>query len=132
MNTIFKIVYSILMWIADFTGFTYNEINIIAFYIVLPFIYIFLIDKILKKNFLKIAYIAAVGVGLFLIKDFTTFSDWLFQRSVNFLLSFEILGWNYVVASVLICVVFPGIVFAVMFYIAYPKLIQAAVCNVPK
>ena len=127
MNTAFQIVYIFLKWIAEITGFTYNEVNIIAYYIVLPFAYVVLADRILKRYVLKISYVVGVAVCLMLIKDFTTFSDWLFQKSVEFLLSFQFLGWNYIVSSVLICVVFPAIVFIVMFHFAYPKFCKAIV-----
>ena len=123
MNTVFQIVYSLLKWSAEITGFTYNEVNIIAYYILLPFAYVVLADKILKQHVLKIMYVAAITIILFTIKDFTAFSNWLFQKSVDFLLSFEVLGWNYIVASVLICVVFPALTFAVMFHFAYPKFV---------
>lgn len=122
METTFQIVYCLLKWISSVTGFTYNEVNIIAYYIVLPFAYFVLADRILKRHILKPIYVIAVTVCLLTTKDFTAFSDWLFQRSVDFLLSFQLLGWNYVVASVLICVVFPAIVFAIMFHFAYPKI----------
>ena len=125
MNTAFQIVYSLLKWIAEVTGFTYNEVNIIAYYIILPFAYVILADRILKKHILKILYVVGVSVCLFFIKDFTTFSDWLFDQSVDFLLSFQFLGWNYIVSSVLICVVFPAIVFFVMFHFAYPNLFRS-------
>ncbi len=125
MNIIFQIVYSLLMWISNVTGFTYNEVNIIAYYIILPFAYVMLADRILKKHLLKVLYVVGISVCLFFIKDFTTFSDWLFQRSVDFLLSFHSLGWNYIVSSVLICVVFPAIVFLVMFHFAFPKFFRA-------
>jgi hypothetical protein len=61
MDVTFQIVYSLLKWIAEITGLTYNEVNIIAYYIV---------------------------------------------------------------SSVLICVVFPAIVFVVMFHFAYPKFFR--------
>jgi hypothetical protein len=120
-DRIFQFVYSILMRIAELTGFSYNEINIIAYYIVLPFAYIFLLDRIMKTHVLKILYVSGMTATLLLIRDFSTSCDWLFQKSVDFLLSFEILGWNYVVSSVLICVVLPAIVLIVMFHFAYPQ-----------
>ncbi len=126
MSAIFQIVYSLLLWISEVTGFTYNEVNIIAYYIVLPFAFVMLADRILKTHLLKIFYVAGVTVFLWWIENFSGFSDWLFQKSVDFLLSFQILGWNYVVSSVLICVVFPAIVFVVMFHFAYPKFFPAA------
>ncbi|MCU0748636.1 MAG: hypothetical protein MUF13_03720 [Akkermansiaceae bacterium] len=125
MNTTFEIVSSLLKWIADLSGFTYNEVNIIAYYIILPFAYVILADRIFQKHMLKSLYVVGVSVGLFLITDFTEFSDWLFQRSVDFLLSFQFLGWNYIVSSVLICVVFPAVVFVGMFHFAFPKVFPA-------
>jgi hypothetical protein len=125
MNTTFQIVSSLLKWIAEVAGFTYNEVNIIAYYIILPFAYIILADRMFQKHMLKILYVVGVSVFLFLITDFTRFSDWLFQKSVDFLLSFQFLGWNYIVASVLICVVFPAVVFIVMFHFAFPKFFPA-------
>ncbi len=122
MNTTFQVVYSLLNWIAEVTGFTYNEVNIITYYIVLPFAYVILADRILKKHLMKILYAIGVTVCLLSVDDFTSFSDWLFQKSVDFLLSFQLLGWNYIVSSVLICVVFPAIAFLVMFHYAYPKV----------
>jgi hypothetical protein len=125
MNDTFQMVYALLMWIAEATGFTYDEVNIIAYYIVLPFAYVVLADRILKKNVLKVVYVVGVMICLLLIEDFTRFSDWLFMKSVEFLLSFQILGWNYIVSSVLICVVFPAIVLGVMLHYAYPAILPS-------
>lgn len=127
MNAAFQIVYLLLMWIAEVTGFSYNEVNIIAYYIVLPFAYVVLADRILKKQALKIIYVVAISAILLGIRDFSAFSDWLFQKSVDFLLAFEVFGWNYIVASVLICVVFPAVAFAILFHFAYPGFAPALV-----
>ena len=124
MNAIFHIVYSALMFISEVTGLTYNEVNIIAYYMILPFIYVALADKIWRKHLLKIAYIGAMTITLFLIPDFSAFSDWLFLESVRFLLSFQMFGWDYTVSSVLICVIFPGIVLMAMIHLAYPQLLR--------
>lgn len=56
MNFIFRIVADSLDWVASVTGFSYNEINIIAYYLILPFFYVVLVDRIFKKHFLKISY----------------------------------------------------------------------------
>jgi hypothetical protein len=122
MNLIFRIVADCLNGIASVTGFTYNEINIIAYYIILPFIYVALLDRILKKHFLKIGYIVAWGGLIILIPNFRAFSNTLFEYSVDFLLLFEHVGLNYVVASVVVCVILPGLVFAVLCLFAFPSL----------
>lgn len=123
MSVIFQIVYLLLKGIAHVTGLTYEEVNIVAYYIVLPFVYVFLADRIWGKHLLKILYLSVIFMALWWIDDFTRFSDILFRKSVEFLLSFEFLGWNYIVSSVLICVVFPGIVFLVMLHWAYPTML---------
>jgi len=125
MNTAFQIVHDLLLKLSGLTGFTYNEVNIIAYYLILPFAYVALADKILKIHVLKILYAFTLLSCLLAIKDFRKFSDWLFNASVDFLLAFQVIGWNYVVSSVLICVVFPGIVFLVMFHFAYPRFFPA-------
>ena len=125
MNEIFCIVYSALLFISEITGLSYNEVNIVAYYIVLPFIYVALADKIWGKYFVKITYVCIVSLVLFLIPNFRIFSDQVFDDSVRFLFSFEMFGWNYVVSSVMICVVFPGVVFLVMLHFAYPQILQA-------
>jgi len=122
MNLVFQIVAGSLNWIASATGFTYNEINIIAYFIILPFVYVALIDRILKRHFLKVAYIVAWVVLILFIKDFRAFSDVLFKYSVDFLLLFGRVGLNYVAASVVICVVLPGLVFAALCFFAFPSL----------
>lgn len=122
MSLIFNIVARPLDWIAGLTGLSYNEINIIAYYILLPFVYVALVDRILRTHAGKIVY--ALGwVGLLiLIRDFRGFSDALFQASVNFLLMFSVVGLDYIAASVVVCVLLPGILFAVLVLLAFPRL----------
>ena len=98
MNLVFRIVADSLNWVASVTGFTYNEINIIAYYIILPFIYVALIDRILKKHFLKIAYVLAWVILILFTPNFRAFSDALFKSSVDFLLLFGRVSLNYVAA----------------------------------
>jgi len=122
MNLVFQIVANSLDWIASITGFTYNEINIIGYYIILPFLYVALFDRILKKQVLKIVYIVAWAILIVVIPDFRAFSDALFQSSVDFLLLFGQAGLDYVAASVVVCVVLPGLVFVVLCIFAFPSL----------
>ncbi len=91
----------------------------------MPFVYIFLADKIWKKHFLKIIFGSFVLVSLLIIEDFSSFSDWLFRESSDFLVSFQSVGISYRDASVVICVLLPLIVFVVMINYAYPKLFKS-------
>jgi Na+/H+-dicarboxylate symporter len=108
--------------IASVIGFTYNEINIIVYYILLPFVYVALVDRLFKQHSFKIAYVVGWVVLIFLIKDFSAFSDALFKYSVDFLLLFGHLGLNYTAASVVICVVLPALVFVLLSLLAFPSL----------
>ena len=42
--------------------------------------------------------------------------DWAFMKSVDFLLWFKKIGWNYVVSSVIICVVIPILISVELIY----------------
>ena len=124
MNIVFKIVVSTLKWISGITGLSYFEVNIILYFIIIPFIFIHLIDKILGTRILKIGF--AIGVLFFfiIVKDFQKFSIWLFDRSFDFLHNFDSVGLNYTQASVIICVILPGIIFLILFYFAYKTKIN--------
>jgi len=124
MQLIFNIVYELLKFASVLTGLSYNEINIVAYYMILPFVYVVLLDKIIWRHVLKVIYVLAWAVLLFSTKSFSAFSDWLFDQSVHFLLSFRAIGWDYISASVLVCVVAPSLVFVVLFYLAYPAFCQ--------
>lgn len=117
MDGVFKLVYEILKWLSDFTGFTYREMNIMVYFILIPFTFFVLIDKILGKHFFKIGFSIIVVLSLFLVGDFETFSNRLFDRSVHFLNWFEVLGWNYTQASVIICVFVPLFFFLLLLFI---------------
>jgi hypothetical protein len=121
MNTIFQIVYFLLVWLSDLTGLSYRAVNIVVYFIIIPFVYLHLADKLIKKHYLKIGFSILVLILLLIIKDFEIFSSQLFDLSVKFLLWFQIIGWNYTVASVIICVIIPLIAFFVLFYFAYGK-----------
>lgn len=115
-NVIFKTVANILLLIGSKTGLTYNEVNIIAYYFLIPFSWVCLIDKILKFHCLKISF-AIFTLGFFVgCRNFRTYSDWLFNKSVSFLNYFNKFGSNYVASSVWICVLLPIVIYAVLIF----------------
>lgn len=122
MNPVFNAVARTLDWVASVTGFTYNEINIIAYYIVLPFVYVVLLDRIFHKHVLKITYVLGWTAILVAVRNFSSFCDVLFKASVDFLLMFSAVGLDYVAASVVICVILPAMVFVALLLIAFPDL----------
>ena len=117
MLPIFAVVAGMEHVIAKLTGATYNEVNIIVYYLLIPLSWAAMIDYITKMPFLSIMYVIAWIV--FLWKDPMKFRDrcnWVFIKSVDFLLWFKKIGWNYVVSSVIICVIVPILVYVELIY----------------
>ena len=111
MKKLFEITYEILMFLSRVTSFSYKEINIIVWFLLIPLSWAFLIDKIYKFNYIKIISIITIAITLLFIKDFTLFSNWLFDISADFLRSFDFIGSNYVMSSVIICVLIPIVIY---------------------
>lgn len=112
MLPIFVIVAGVEHIIAKVTGMTYNEVNIIVYYLLIPLSWAVIIDYITMMPILTPMYIIAWVI--FLWKDpmkFRDRCDWAFMKSVDFLLWFKRIGWNYIVSSVIICVVVPGLIY---------------------
>ena len=117
MLPVFAIVAGIEHVIAKVTGLTYNEVNIIIYYLLIPLSWAVMIDFITMLPLLSPMYI--VGWIVVLWKDpmrFRDRCDWAFGKSVDFLLWFKKIGWNYIVSSVIICVVVPALVYAELIY----------------
>ena len=117
MLPIFAVVAGTEHVIAKLTGATYNEVNIIVYYFLIPLSWAVMIDYITKMPFLSIMYI--IAWILFLWKDpmkFRDRCDWAFMKSVDFLLWFKKIGWNYVVSSVIICVAIPILIYIELIY----------------
>ena len=115
MDIIFQLVAFTLNEISDLTGLSYNEVNIVVYYIVIPFTWTILLDKIFKFHYLKLTFSLIVVALLVIIKDFSKFSDWLFDLSATFLM---FLG-DYIIMSVIICVFLIIIIYLVLFYFAF-------------
>lgn len=118
MNIIFNATAASLELISWITGLTYKEINVIVYYFLIPFIYVVLLDKICRKHFFKATFLAVFFIFLLFLKNFRVFAERLFDRSVEFLLGFKLIGWDYVTASVIVCVVIPAAIFFILFYYA--------------
>jgi hypothetical protein len=117
MIPIFAIVAGTEHLIAKITGSTYNEVNIVIYYLLTPLSWAIMADYITKMPFLTPIYLLAWI--LFLWKDpmkFRDRCDWAFDKSVDFLLWFKKIGWNYVVSSVIICFVVPVLVYIELVY----------------
>ena len=129
MNKIFDVVYRSLKWLAEITKLTYEEINIIIWFIAIPAIYMYMIDRIISTNYFKIGYGILVILTLVIISDFEDFSKTIFKKSANFLHWFEFLGINYIQASVLICVLLPILIVGLLVIIIRKRNRVARISN---
>lgn len=114
---IFAIVAGAELLIAKLSRTTYNEVNIIVYYLVIPLSWMVMVDYITKMPFLTPMFILTWVI--FLWKDkmkFRNRCDLAFDKSVDFLLWFKKIGWNYIVSSVIICVVVPILVYIELIY----------------
>ncbi len=119
--TIIQIIFNLaalyLLKIAQQTGRTYNEINIILYYFLIPLSWLILLDCYFHFIYLSFAYIVICFGIILATKNFRTASDTWFKKSVRFLNYFNRLGSNYYASSVWICVCLPICVYIVLFYL---------------
>jgi|SRR5574344_166075 len=117
MKIIFTIVMSALKAIASLTHTTYNEVNIIVYYLIIPLSWAIMIDIIIKSCITSLLFIV---VWMYIIlRTHSYFKRWCdkgFKKSVDFLLWFKRVGWNYTVSSVILCVIVPIIIYGLLIY----------------
>ena len=118
MSDVFQIVYQFLVWLSARTGLTYQEVNIIVYYFLVPLAFFVLLDRIFRTWICTACFLCLSAAALLLIPSFEQFSKALFDLSVVFLEQFSRIGWNYTEASVWICVVFPGVAFLLLCCVA--------------
>lgn len=119
MDTIFNFTYKILIAISESTGFTYKEVNIIIWFILIPLSWMLLLDKIYQRRLFTVLFSLLVAIALFFIPNFTEFCDGLFQQSVDFLNLFNGVGSNYIASSVIICVLIPIVIYVLLIWKAF-------------
>lgn len=114
---IFNLIVKSLLNIENITGFTYNEVNIILYYFIIPFSWLCLLDIIFEFYYLKISFsIFSIGFAVG-CRDFRNYSDWLFEKSRSFLKYFKKYGSNYIVSSIWICVLLPIMIYLILIYL---------------
>lgn len=101
---------------------TYNEINIIIYYFCIPLVWTVMIDYIISLP-LTTSFLLGFWtcILIFMRHDFRSFCDKFFRSSVDFLLFFQKVKWNYYKASVIICVYVPIIFTAMLVFLVCIK-----------
>ena len=125
----FAVVAIALEWMARKLHITYNEINVIVYYWLIPMSWTLLLDYKLdakidiigNHGFFPILTImlcsAWAGIILSNFRFFSKWCDYVFKASQDFLCLFNRWGGNYVLNSVVICVVVPLIIYIILLVI---------------
>jgi len=112
VSNIFRKVADVLLRGASALDITYNEINIIVYYLLIPMSWTIMLDFYLGYPITTCALsLVWIGIKLGTWGRFREWSDWAFMRSVDFLNFFNRWGGNYVLNSVVICVLVPILVY---------------------
>ena len=119
INRIFWAVANFLMMCAKVFHVTYNTVNVVAYYFLVPLSWTILLDCGLDLHFLTTLSLIAVWMGIIIgtAGRFQAWCDKVFSLSVEFLLWFNRVKWNYHVASVIICVLVPLLVYAFLIWL---------------
>lgn len=114
----FKVVARSLLWIGRKTGLTYNEVNILVFYLIIPLSWTIMFDCLVMQPYTTAALLFTwLGIFIATRHTFREWCDWAFKDSVDFLNWFNRWGGNYVLNSVIICVIVPLVVYGVLIYL---------------
>lgn len=118
VNSIFNIVANSLVWTGKKTGLTYNEVNILVYYLLIPLTWTVMLDCLLRLP-LTTALLLCIWTGIFIATrhTFRSWCDRAFMRSVDFLNWFNRFGNNYYLSSVIICVLVPIAIYAFLIYL---------------
>ena len=113
----FSLVVSALLWIGSKTGLTYNEVNIVFYYFIIPLSWAIMLDCLITKPYCTAAWLF-IWLGIFIATRhiFREWCDRAFKDSVDFLNWFNRWGGNYVLNSVIICVLVPLLVYGILIY----------------
>ena len=96
-------------------GITYNEINILVYYLLIPLTWTIMLDFLISMPLMTMALLCVwAGIRIGTWGRFSEWCDWAFMRSVDFLNYFNRWGGNYVLNSVVICVVVPVLIYVAL------------------
>ena len=108
ISVIFYVVMKVLLRLAACFGITYNAINIIVYYMLIPLSWTIMLDIYIQYPLFTYTLVVVwIGIMIGIRGKFITWSDWAFKKSVDFLNYFNRWGGNYVLNSVVIFVVVP-------------------------
>ena len=97
---------------AQLLGITYNEINILVYYLLIPLTWTIIVDCLIDIPMTTTALLLVwAGIRIGTWGRVSAWCDWAFMRSVDFLNYFNRWGGNYHLNSVVICVAIPILIY---------------------
>ena len=122
ISSIFRKVADALINGASAMDLTYNEINIIVYYLLIPLTWTIMLDFYIGTPITTYALIFIwFGIKIGTWGRFREWSGWAFMRSVDFLNYFNRWGGNYVLNSVIICVLVPLFIYIGLIFLLFTK-----------
>ena len=112
IQQIFFAVANILFKTAQKLNITYNQINVIVYYLFIPLSWTIMLDLKIRLP-ITTSVLLCIWIGIFIAtrRYFKEWCDWVFEDSVRFLNFFNRWGGNYELNSVIICVAIPLIIY---------------------
>ena len=122
ISSIFRKVADVLIYGASVMGITYNEINIIVYYLLIPLTWTIMLDFYIGTPITTYTLIFIwFGIKIGTWGRFREWSDWAFMCSVDFLNYFNRWGGNYVLNSVIICVLVSLFIYIGLIFLLFTK-----------
>jgi len=107
IDATFQAVAKGLYYSGTLINLSYNEMNILVYFVIIPLIWAYMIDKTFRFHYVKLSHLLVILFCWVTINNLSAFCDDLFYACVIFLNLFRPIGIDYVAASVLFCVVLP-------------------------
>jgi hypothetical protein len=115
IRRIFGAVADALEAVGGLTGLNYNEVNVLLYYLVVPMSWGVMLDVwLLKPIFGPTVLLIWIGILFAVRRNFSSWCDRVFDVSVDFLNWFNQFGSNYVLNSVIICVLVPLAIYSLL------------------
>ena len=118
IKCVFSAVAGSRLWISRKTGMTYNEVNVLLYYFLIPLSWAVMFDCWLRLPIITPLFLC-VWIGIYIATRhfFRDWCDWTFQDSALFLNWFNRFGGNYYLNSVVICVILPLLIYSLLSYL---------------
>lgn len=100
--------------LSDLLNITYKEANIIIYCMFIPFTWAFMLDIIMHTYLFTTTFIVGLIYLIYRYLKFKFFAIKFYNRLALFLLNFERVGISYKLASIIFCLLAPGLIYTIL------------------